>query len=136
MPPRRKLTPQQIRWRSMSERQFQQWVMDLARACGWRVWHFNDSRRQVKPGVWVGDADAAGFPDLVLAHPRWGVIFRELKAEGEKPTPKQEQALADLRAAAADAKVWWPHDEEEICLRLTRASVEPLNKLSPRVDSI
>jgi len=92
------------------EKELQAAVMNLARRMGWRVWHFHDSRRMVRPGVWVGDKDASGFPDLVLAHPVHGVLFRELKADGENPTPKQRDAIRDLGAAGADIAVWRPAD--------------------------
>lgn len=111
----RRLTPQERVWRSLSEKQFQSKVMALARLYGWRVWHHSDSRRQVAPGVFVGDPDAKGLPDLILAHPRFGVIFRELKKEVHSPlSPEQVEALAWLQHCGVNAKVWRPSDEAEI----------------------
>lgn len=115
----RRLTVEERRWRSMTERQWQSWVIDLARAYGWKVWHFSDSRRQIRPGVFVGDRDAAGFPDLVLAHPRGGLLFRELKREGQNPTPVQVESMAILRAAGCDVAVWRPSDEAAVERRLS-----------------
>jgi|CXWK01.1.fsa_nt_gi hypothetical protein len=120
-----RLTPEQRRWRSFSERQFQSWVTDLATAYGWRWWHHNDSRKQVRPGVFVGDKDAAGFPDLTLCHPTFGVLFAELKREGEVPTPKQVECHEALRAARADVRVWWPHDEAAIMSVLSSVRSHP-----------
>lgn len=63
----------------LTERQFQQQVVDLARAFGWLAYHTFDSRRS-----------APGFPDLVLAHPLRGrVIFAELKREKGHVTQQQ-----------------------------------------------
>lgn len=110
----RRLTPQERRWRSLTEAQFQSWVMGLARTYGWHVWHFNDSRRQIRPGVFVGDTDAKGFPDLVLVHPRFGIILRELKKQLGKETIDQRIAIIWLGQAGVNAKVWRPSDEAEI----------------------
>ena len=65
----RRLTDEERALREVTEKAFQSRVVELARLYGWRVAHFHDSRRQVKPGVFVGDKDAAGFPDLVLVRP-------------------------------------------------------------------
>ena len=86
--------------RGMSEKSLQDSVMDLARALGWRAYHTHDSRRS-----------PAGFPDLVLVHPRQGrLLFRELKTMRGRVTPDQEAWLADLIAAGQDAAVWRPSD--------------------------
>ncbi len=54
----------------LSERDSLQQVKDLARLCGWRVYHTLNSR-----------GSDPGFPDLVL--PRGSsLVFAELKAEG------------------------------------------------------
>jgi hypothetical protein len=49
-----------------------------------------------------------GFPDWTITGPG-GLIFRELKRQGEEPTPAQ-QAWLDTLAAWADADVWYPSD--------------------------
>ena len=91
-------------------------VMELARACGWTVWHFHDSRRQVGEVTYIGDADAKGFPDLVMVR-KGDLIFAELKAEKEYPSPAQKDAHKKLSRAAA-AYIWRPHDLPEIERRL------------------
>ena len=63
----------------ISEADFQQAVIELARICGWKVAHFHDSRRQVGD-KFVGDADAKGWPDLVLVRGE-RLLIRELKAD-------------------------------------------------------
>lgn len=103
------------------ERDFQKQVIDLARTCGFKVWHFHDSRRQIRPGKFVGDQDAKGWPDLVLVHPGRGItIFAELKVPPNKPTDAQYEALNVLRSAGHNAVVWTPGDWPNISDTLTR----------------
>lgn len=100
---------------STSEAAFQQSVMDLARRLQWRVAHFHDSRRALHNGRLVGDADAAGWPDLVLVRDGW-MIVAELKRDGGRCTPQQEAwllALVDVEEATdgrVHVTVWRPDD--------------------------
>lgn len=107
----------------VSEAAFQASVIELAEMLRWRVHHHHDSRRQAG-GKLVGDKQAAGFPDLVLAR-RGRLIFAELKAEKGLVKPEQEAWLDELRAtreqvgyANVDVFVWRPCDFEEIRLIL------------------
>ncbi len=108
-----------------SERQFQTAVIDYAERLGWKVAHFHDSRREVRPGVYVGDKAAAGFPDLVLV--RDGrLVFIELKTEkGRLGEPQKEwlnalmrvELLLSMEAAGeprVQAYVFRPSDWPEI----------------------
>jgi VRR-NUC domain len=95
-----------------SEGQFLRAVLDFARKSGWRVSHFSDSRRQVRPGVFVGDKDAAGFPDIVAVRER--VIFIELKAARGRIRPAQLEWLGALEEAGAEVYCWRPADWPEI----------------------
>jgi hypothetical protein len=87
-----------------TEKQFQEAVIDFARALGWLVYHTFDSRRS-----------AAGFPDLVLVR-REQLIFAELKTErGRVSEPQQEwiQSLLLIERATArtvSVAVWRPSD--------------------------
>ena len=90
----------------ISEADFQQAVIELARACGWKVAHFHDSRRQVG-GKLVGDIDAKGWPDLVLAR-RDVVLFRELKSSKGKVTTDQWDWLVALADGGEDVLIWAP----------------------------
>lgn len=67
-----------------SEAQFQSWVVDTAKAHGWRVWHVPTPMRPISGGKFVPDPRGRGLPDLIMLHddpPR--LIFAELKdAEG------------------------------------------------------
>ena len=84
----------------MREAALQAQIIDLAQGLHWRCYHTHDSRRS-----------QPGWPDLVLASRQQGrVLFRELKRQQEKPTPKQQTWLDDLTAAGLDAGVWRPLD--------------------------
>jgi len=106
----------------VTEREWQKQVVDLARKCGWQVFHVGDSRRQVKGGRMVGDRQIAGFPDLTLVHPSRGFVFAELKAEKGRLSAKQVETL-DVMAAASvpcankvKVHVWRPSDLETTVL--------------------
>jgi hypothetical protein len=60
------------------------------------AYHTHDSRRS-----------GAGFPDWCFCGPG-GVLFRELKRQGKKPTPAQDEWLCALTDAGQDAGVWRP----------------------------
>jgi hypothetical protein len=94
----------------MTERDLQSTIVQAARMFGWLVAHHHDSRRQVRPSVFVGDADAAGLPDLVMVR-RDRVLFVELKREKGRTTPAQDQWLDALAASGCvEALVVRPSD--------------------------
>jgi hypothetical protein len=62
------------------------------------AYHTRDSRKS-----------ASGFPDWCLCGPD-GVLFRELKRQGKKPTRAQDEWLSALTEAGQDADVWEPAD--------------------------
>ncbi len=115
----KRLTDEERAWRALSEKDFQRQVLELARLYGWRVAHFHDSRRQVKPGVFVGDKDAAGFPDLVLVRPPELVVL-ELKRELGKTTSEQDEWLADLAACGVEVSVVRPSGWDVLRRRLSQ----------------
>jgi len=93
----------------LTEKAFQQQVTDLARLCGWRVYHTHDSRRCVP-----------GFPDLVLVHRKRGVVlFAELKVGRNTTTPEQEAWLDDLFGCGQRVTVWRPEQWPDIEALLT-----------------
>lgn len=114
----KRLTNEERQFRTVTEKQLQGRVLDMARLYGWLVAHFHDSRRQVKPGVFVGDKDAAGFPDLVLVRPP-EVMFVELKRELGVVSDAQEQWLTALRASGLEAHVVRPSSEAWLMTRLS-----------------
>jgi hypothetical protein len=82
-----------------SEAAFQQKVVNLARFCGWRVYHPPDNRPSGRTGR-VQDV-VAGFPDLTMVRgPR--LVFAELKAEKGRLALAQAEwldALLDVTRA-------------------------------------
>jgi hypothetical protein len=89
----------------LTEKEFQQMIVEYARFRGWRVHHDRGDYRQTIAGD-------PGFPDLVLA--RGGiVIFAELKTAGGKLRESQRAWLEDL-GAAEYAFVWRPADWPQI----------------------
>ena len=97
----------------MTEAQFQDMVIKLAKLYGWRVYHTYDSRRSV-----------AGFPDLTLVRAKTGqLIMAELKTDTGRQTPEQLDWMEDLSKVAACDKctcghfsvaIWRPRDWEFI----------------------
>jgi hypothetical protein len=83
----------------MTERQLQEAVVALARLHGWLVYHTFDSRRS-----------QGGFPDLVLARSRTGVVFAELKTEKGRVSPAQDLWARTITAAGAKVYLWRPQD--------------------------
>ena len=69
-------------------------VKAMAKQLGWLVYHTHDSRRS-----------DAGLPDIIAV--RKGVlIFAELKREGQKPTPAQNEWIGALATVQAEAEHW------------------------------
>lgn len=93
----------------ITEKEFQNAVVELAKWTGWMVYH--PLPAQNTRGHWrtptLGDV---GFPDLVLAHPKRGVIFAELKSRVGKLSEAQERWIMTIRAAGCEAYVWRPAD--------------------------
>ena len=105
-----------------TEAAFQQQVIDLAQLSGWLVHAERPAR--MADGRWRTPIQGmAGFPDLVLVRER--VLFVELKSERGKLSPEQEQWLAVLRTAGADARLWRPSDWPEIEATLMRCDSPP-----------
>jgi len=101
-----------VKANKLTEKQFQQQVIDLARLCGFRVAHFRPAMvtrgGKVKYETPVG-ADGKGWPDLVLVHRRRRlVLFVELKVGKNTTTPEQEAWLDDLRECGERVRVWRP----------------------------
>lgn len=92
---------------AMSEKTFQQMVVELATTFGWRTYHTFDSRRS-----------ASGFPDLVLVRDR--VIWAELKSDTGKVKPDQQAWLNALALAGQETHVWRPADLQDIAHTLAR----------------
>lgn len=98
----------------MTEAEFQAQIVQLAKMCGWRVYHTHDSRRS-----------EPGFPDLVLARSGTAVLFREVKTETGKLSEAQAVWIHLLTQAGADAGVWRPSDWDTIREQLQRKGTHP-----------
>jgi hypothetical protein len=99
----------------MLEKDFQQWVVDLARWHGWLVHHTRTVK--IAGGGWTSPGLDAGFPDLVLARPD-ELIFAELKTNTGKTTGTQARWLDVLDTAPIEVVVWRPKDMPHIMERL------------------
>lgn len=105
---------------TVKEDEFQTEIMRLARLLHWHVFHVNDSRREVVDrrrgfAFLVGDEDTRGWPDLVLAHPRWHIFaVRELKTNKGRVTPHQRQWIEVLTESGVDVAIWRPRDWDEL----------------------
>jgi len=87
----------------MTEKEFLQQVRDLAKLCGWLVYHTYDSRRSPE-----------GFPDLVLVRGD-KVIFAELKSERGRVRPEQRMWLDALeKVRKVEVCLWRPNDWDRI----------------------
>ena len=114
----KKLTPQERAWRVVKEKDLQSRLIHVAEMYGWKVAHFADSRRQVAPGRFVGDSQAKGFPDLVLAR-GCELLAWELKREVNAPvSAEQEEWLRVLGQAGVEARVVRPSNEDACVSRL------------------
>ncbi len=87
----------------LSEKDFQQRIIDRARALGWLVYHTHNSRRST-----------AGFPDLVLCR-RGRTLFVEVKAEKGRLSEAQKEWWVELLLNVTnEVYVWRPSDLAEI----------------------
>lgn len=93
---------------ALTEKQFQQQVVDLARLFGYFVYHTYDSRRS-----------EAGYPDLTLLRGQ-RLIFAELKTEKGRIRPTQQVWLDALKAAGQEAYLWRPSMFETIVATLRK----------------
>lgn len=90
--------------RTLSERDFQRQVVELAKICGWRVYH-----------PFLSKWSERGFPDLTMVRARDGrLIFAELKTNKGRLTSDQAEWQNCLGTTAAEVYVWRPADFESI----------------------
>jgi hypothetical protein len=90
----------------VSEKLWQEQVIELATLYRWQHYHAFDSRRSI-----------AGWPDLVLARSP-ELLFVELKTDKGRVTPAQRDWLTLLTACGVETHVWRPRDFDEIHERL------------------
>lgn len=96
---------------TQDEKSFTKAVLEAARALGWLAAHHHDSRRQVRPGVFVGDKDATGFPDIFLVHPKKKqALALELKVHKGRTRPEQVEWIDALDKAGIPSFIVRPQD--------------------------
>lgn len=96
----------------MSGKVLQATIIELAQMYGFRAAHFPSvlvTGRDGKPVFRTPvSAQGKGWPDLVLVRRHDRVMFVEVKGDGDKLRPEQEQWLDDLRSVGAEVYVWTP----------------------------
>lgn len=90
-----------------SEKDLTKMVRSLLSTSGWLTVHFHDSRRQVQPGVFVGDNSAKGFPDIVALRGK-RLLVAELKSQTGKLRKEQPAWLDAFSEAGAEVYLWRP----------------------------
>ena len=89
---------------TLTEAQFQQQVLDIAKTLGWKTYHTHDSRRS-----------EAGFPDIVAVSARQGrTIYVELKTQTGRMSLAQKDWLRTLATAGNEVALWRPADLDAI----------------------
>ena len=109
-----RLTADQRRLREITEAQWQSTVEEIARLCGWLVYHAPDNRPVLSGrGTRYVQNVRAGFPDLVLVR-RDRLVFAELKRETGRLSDDQHCWLQALEDAKAEVFVWYPSDLQRV----------------------
>lgn len=111
------MTTRRVVAQNIDEKTFQALVIESAQWFGWRVFHPMTMQNMAGKFMtaFIGDS---GFPDLVLVHPKRGVIFAELKTHKGRLSNGQQLWRADLEAAGAEYHLWKPDDFHAIEKRL------------------
>lgn len=86
----------------LSEKQFQQQILDLAKLRGWKTYHPYDSRHST-----------AGWPDVTLVKDG-RLIFWEVKSAKGRVSEEQAQWLVALALTGCEARVVRPADWDYI----------------------
>lgn len=112
-----RMTTRRVIPENISEAAFQSYVVEAAAWHGWKTFHPRTVRTFKGNHLTAYQGDA-GFPDLVLAHDKRGVIFAELKTQkGRMSTGQQLWRLA-LESGGAEYHLWRPSDWWDIEKRL------------------
>jgi len=90
-------------WKSITEKEFESQIKDLAKILGWKYYH-----------TWRSIHSPAGFPDCCFVKPP-RLVFAELKSEKGKVSPAQQEWLDSLRACGGNVEcyMWRPSDFDE-----------------------
>lgn len=98
--------------RGRPEATFQEKVVAVARALGWRVFHARKSRQANGQYETAVAYDGAGFPDLVIAK-AGRVLFVELKSGRGTLRANQREWKRDLEPSGL-WRLWHPNDWKTI----------------------
>lgn len=97
----------------MSEKDLKDRLVNLAKCLGYLVHH--DLPAMNMRGRWATHVQGdTGFPDLILVHPKGGILALELKREKGKLTPGQKRWLSAFERAGIYSQVVRPSDLEFI----------------------
>jgi hypothetical protein len=105
----KRLTDQERIWRSVSERDLQATILELAHRYQWMVAHFRPALTEKGRWLTAVAADGAGFPDLVMVRGR-RCLFAEIKRELGRLSPPQKVWLDRLAYTGNEVYIWKPSD--------------------------
>ncbi len=110
---------------ALTEAQWQDQVITLAKLRGWWVFHDHDSRR-----------NAAGLPDLLLLRDR--LVVAELKTTHGRIRTAQADVGARFHSAGIESYIWRPSDLPEIqrVLGPARPPVDVASVLRARLEAV
>lgn len=113
------------------EREFQETVIQMAKAYGWECFYIPDSARAGAVGR------PKGWPDLTLCHPEMNIlVFAELKSDDLKSKPSNEQRrwLTILDNCGESVQLWRPAMWDHIEVVLKGPAVLTWNALNNGVE--
>lgn len=94
------------RWQYDNEREWQRYVVQLARSRRWTVFHVPDSRRTTP-----------GWPDLAMFRvPDFMLV--ELKTNNGRMSKQQQATVEALALCGVEVHVWRPQDDTAVRQRL------------------
>lgn len=99
----------------LSEKDWQLQVTDLALRLGWQYLHIRAGRTADSWRTPISGPLGKGWPDLLLCRPRDArVLAIELKRDGAKTTPEQDNVLEILGASGVETHVFRPADFDDV----------------------
>lgn len=114
-----RLTASEKYIRQISEHDWQNIVINIARINGWSTYHAPDNRPGRSGHV---QQIVAGWPDLAFVREN-EFFVAELKREIGKASPEQVEWIRLLDTAGIEAYIWRPSDEREVRERLGRKAL-------------
>jgi hypothetical protein len=125
------MTATKNRSNTMTEREFQDAVVDVAHTFGWSVFHARPAGTNKGWRTPIA-YDGKGYPDLTLIHRCGHIVFAEIKREAGASTSAEQIEWGTLMTDCADAinrelrgtprasyRLWRPRDGDEIVTLLS-----------------